>query len=149
MALERTFAMLKPGVLSRRLAGEILSRIERKGFDIVALKMIRISAELAGEHYAEHRNQDFFPSLVEYMTSGPVVAMVLEGDEAVHMLRRFCGPTRAEDAAPGTIRGDYAMHTVLNLIHASDSAEAAEREIARFFTPGEIVRWQDSNIRWI
>jgi len=149
MALERTFTMLKPGVLSRRIAGEILSRIERKGFDIVAARLMRIPRALAETHYAEHRGKPFFDGLVDYITSGPVVAMVLEGDGAVRMLRAMCGPTKAEDAAPGTIRGDYAMHTGLNIIHASDSAESAAREIALFFRPDEILDWQDGNDGWI
>lgn len=149
MALERTFTMLKPGVLSRRIAGEILTRIERKGLTIRALKMMKIDRELAETHYAEHRGKDFFTSLVDYITSGPVVAMVLEGDGAIAMLRRLCGPTKAEDAAPGTIRGDYGMHTNLNIIHASDSPESAARETALFFKPEEILDWEDGNHGWI
>lgn len=149
MALERTFTMLKPGVLSRRIAGEILTRIERKGLTIRALKMMKIDRELAETHYVEHRGKDFFTSLVDYITSGPVVAMVLEGDGAIAMLRRLCGPTKAEEAAPGTIRGDYGMHTSLNIIHASDSPESAAREIGLFFRPDEILEWEDGNHGWI
>lgn len=149
MAMERTFAMLKPGVLSRRIAGEIIARIERKGFDIVGMKLMRVSRTLAEAHYEEHRDKDFFGSLVAYITSGPVLAMVLEGDEAVLMLRKLCGSTRAEEAAPGTLRGDYAMHTGLNIIHASDSPEAAGREISRFFSTEELVDWSDGNLTWI
>lgn len=149
MALERTFTMLKPGVLSRRIAGEILTRIERKGLTIRALKMMKIDRELAETHYAEHRGKDFFTSLVDYITSGPVVAMVLEGDGAIATLRRLCGPTKAEEAAPGTIRGDYGMHTNLNIIHASDSPESAARETALFFKPEEILDWEDGNHGWI
>ncbi len=149
MAVERTFTMLKPGVLARRIAGEIVSRIERKGFDIIAAKLVRIPRALAETHYAEHRGKPFFGELVDYITSGPVFAMVLEGDEAISLLRKLCGPTKAEDAAPGTIRGDYAMHTGLNIIHASDSPSGAEREIALFFKPEEIMDWQDGNDGWI
>ncbi len=149
MAIERTFTMLKPGVLSRRISGEIIARIERKGFDIVGSKLMRISRALAELHYAEHRDKAFFQELVDYITSGPVVAMVLEGDGAVLMLRRLCGSTKAEDAAPGTIRGDYAMHTGLNIIHASDSVASASREIALFFRPEEIIDWKDGNNDWI
>lgn len=149
MSIERTFTMLKPGVLSRRIAGEIISRLERKGFDIVGAKLMRVPRRLAEEHYAEHAGKPFFGELVDYITSGPVVAMVLEGDGAVAMLRSLCGSTRAEDAAPGTIRGDYAMHTGLNVIHASDSAASAEREIGLFFRPDEIVGWKDGNDPWI
>jgi nucleoside-diphosphate kinase len=149
MALERTYAMLKPGVLSRRIAGEIISRIERKGFTIVGLKIMRISRDLAERHYAEHKNKPFFGELVDYITSGPVVAMVLEGEGAVKMLRLMCGATRAEEALPGTIRGDYAMHTNINIIHASDSPEAAAREIGLFFRPEELIDWSDGNKDWI
>ncbi|MHB0897830.1 MAG: nucleoside-diphosphate kinase [Spirochaetales bacterium] len=149
MATERTFTMMKPGVLSRRIAGEILTRIERKGFDIVGMKLMRISRALAEQHYAEHQGKSFFEELVEYITSGPVVAMVLEGESAVRMLRLMCGPTRALEAEPGTIRGDYSMHTQLNIIHASDSAESASREISLFFKPEELIDWKDGNNGWI
>ena len=149
MAPERTFAMLKPGVLSRRAAGEIIGRIERKGFDIVGLKLMRIPRALAEEHYAEHRSKPFFAELVGYITSGPVVLMVLEGEDAVALLRRLCGSTKPLEAAPGTIRGDYAMHTNLNIIHASDSPESAAREIGLFFKPDEILDWKDGNDDWI
>ncbi|PKL23155.1 MAG: nucleoside-diphosphate kinase [Spirochaetae bacterium HGW-Spirochaetae-3] len=149
MATERTFTMLKPGVLSRRITGEIVSRIERKGFDIVAAKLMRVPRAIAEAHYAEHRGKPFFEGLVAYITSGPVVAMVLEGDAAISMLRKLCGSTRAEEAAPGTIRGDYAMHTGLNIIHASDSEESAAREIDLFFRAEEIVDWHDGNDGWI
>ena len=149
MAIERTFTMMKPGVLSRRIAGEILTRIERKGFDIVGMKLMRISRALAEKHYAEHRGKSFFEELVEYITSGPVIAMVLEGESAVQMLRLMCGPTRALEAEPGTIRGDYSMHTQLNIIHASDSAESASREISLFFKPEELIDWKDGNNGWI
>ena len=149
MAIERTFTMLKPGVLSRRIAGEIVTRIERKGFDIVAAKLMRMPRSLAEIHYAEHRGKPFFDELVAYITSGPVFAMVLEGDSVILMLRRFCGSTKADDALPGTIRGDYAMHTGLNIIHASDSPDSAEREIMLFFRPEEIMNWKDGNDGWI
>ena len=149
MAIERTFSMLKPGVLQRRIAGEIVSRIERKGLGIVAAKLMRIPRSLAETHYAEHRGKPFFEELVAYVSSGPVLAMVIEGDGAVSMLRKLCGATKAEEAIPGTIRGDYAMHTGLNVIHASDSVESAAREIALFFEPGEIVDWKDGNDGWI
>lgn len=149
MAIERSFMMLKPGVLARRIAGEILARVERKGFDIVGAKLLRISRELAEAHYAEHRGKEFFRELVAYITSGPVLALVVEGDDAILLVRKLCGPTRAEDAPPGTIRGDYALHTGLNIVHASDSAEAAAREIDLFFRPGELVDWKDGNGDWI
>lgn len=149
MARERTFAMLKPGVLPRRIVGELLGRMECKGLDLVALKLMRIPRDLAETHYAEHRGKPFFGELVDYITSGPVVAMVLEGEDAVAVLRLLCGPTRPLEAPPGTIRGDYAMHITLNVVHASDSPEAAEREIGLFFRPEEILQWKDGNNAWI
>jgi len=149
MAIERTFTMLKPGVLPRRLAGEILSRIERKGLKIIALKMMRISRELAQTHYAEHREKSFFGELVAFIVSGPVLAMVVEGDNAIAQIRRLCGATKVEEALPGTIRGDFAMHTGLNIIHASDSTASAQREIGLFFEESEISPWPDGNDGWI
>jgi len=145
MAIQRTFAMLKPGVLQRRIVGEVLARIERKGLNLVGLKVMTIPATLAANHYAEHKGKSFYDELHSYITSGPVVAMVIEGDDAIQMVRILCGKTNVNDALPGTIRGDYALHTGLNIIHASDSAESAEREINLFFQPGEIISWTDGN----
>lgn len=149
MAVERTFSMLKPGVLQRRLAGEIIARIEGKGLRIVALRMMTVSRSLAESHYAEHREKSFFAELVDFITSGPVVAMVVEGEGAIAQLRRLCGATKVEDAAPGTIRGDFAMHTGLNVIHASDSPAGAEREIGLYFASSEILPWKDPVDAWI
>ena len=149
MAIERTFTMEKPGVVQRRLAGEIISRIERKGLKIVALKMMTIPRSLAETHYAEHREKSFFGELVSFITSGPVVAMVVEGDNAIAQVRKLCGATKVEDALPGTIRGDYALHTGLNIIHASDSTASAEREIGLFFDRSELFAWSDGNDAWI
>jgi nucleoside-diphosphate kinase len=149
MAIERTFTMLKPGVVQRRIAGEIVSRIERKGLKIVGLKMMTITRSLAETHYAEHREKAFFGELVSFITSGPVVAMVVEGEDAIARIRALCGATKVEAALPGTIRGDYAMHTGLNVIHASDSAESAAREVGLFFGAGEIQEWDDGNRGWI
>ena len=137
--MERSFAMLKPEVLQRRLAGEIIGRIEAKGMSILALKQMKISDELCRQHYAEHRDKEFFLPLVRYMTGGPVVAMVLEGENDISRLRLLCGATRVDEAAPGTIRGDYATSTQMNIIHASDSAASAKREISLFFGDGELV----------
>jgi nucleoside-diphosphate kinase len=149
MASERTFSMLKPGVVQRRLVGEILARIERKGLRIIALKMMNITRVLAETHYAEHRNKPFFGELVDFIISGPVAAMVVEADGAISILRKICGATKADEALPGTIRGDFAEHTNLNIIHASDSVESARREIALFFKPEEIFEWKDGNDDWI
>jgi nucleoside-diphosphate kinase len=149
MAIERTFTMLKPGVVARRVAGEIVSRIEKKGLRIVAMKLMQVDRSVAETHYAEHREKPFFGELTGYITSGPVVAMVVEGDNAIAMLRKLCGATKVDDALPGTIRGDYAMHTGMNIIHASDAPASAEREIALYFKPAEIIAWKDGNDGWI
>ncbi len=146
---ERTFAMLKPGVLQRRMAGELLTRIEKKGLSVIALKLIVIPKPLAERHYAEHHGKDFYPGLIAYMTSGPVVAMVIEGRDAVSALRALCGATNPAEAHSGTIRGDYGARTQRNLIHASDSILSAEREIALFFQPQELHAWKDGNDEWI
>jgi len=149
MAMERTFAMLKPGVVQRRLVGEILARLEKKGLDLVALRMMRLDGDLARRHYRALAGKPFFGELLAFMTSGPVIAMVLQGDDAISMLRRICGATTVEEALPGTIRGDFADHTGKNVIHASDSPESAGREIGLFFRPEEILQWEDGNDEWI
>jgi nucleoside-diphosphate kinase len=146
--MERTFVMLKPGVLQRRICGEILTRLERKGLKIIALKLLKMDKSLAETHYAEHRGKDFYEKLVEYTLSGPVMALILEGEEAISVVRRLAGATGLSDAAPGTIRGDYAARTRLNIVHASDSPASAEREIALFFRPDEICPWEDGNREW-
>ena len=146
--MEKTFVMLKPGCLPRRIVGEVLSRFERKGLRIVALKLLRMDKKMVETHYAEHRGKDFYEKLVEYTLSGPVVAAVLEGEEAIVVTRRLAGPTGLADAPPGTIRGDYAARTRLNIVHASDSPESARREIACFFGSGEILEWEDGNGKW-
>ncbi len=131
--------MIKPDGVRRGLTGEILARLEKKGFRIVALKKMRISRELAERHYAEHKEKPFFPGLVEFITSGPVVAMVLEGPGVIAELRKLMGATNPADALPGTIRGDYATTIDENVIHGSATPEDAEREIRLFFREDEIV----------
>lgn len=125
--------MLKPDALKRKLAGEIITRIERKGFTITDMKMMTLTEEILKEHYAHLADQPFFPNLVAYMTSGPVLAMIVEGDEVIQGMRNLMGATKWLEATPGTIRGDYACNTTQNLIHGSDSPENAEIEIKRFF----------------
>lgn len=131
--MERTYIMLKPDALKRGVAGEIISRIEHKGYKIVEAKTMRLGEEILKEHYAHIADKPFFPELVEYMTSGPVLAMIVEGPDVVLGMRILMGATKFEEAAPGTIRGDYAFCTTENLIHGSDSVENAEIEIKRFF----------------
>lgn len=140
--------MLKPGVINRRLVGEVISRLEKKGFKLVGLKMMQVSNELASAHYAEHKDKPFFGELVDYVTSAPVVAMVWQADDCVALIRKFCGPTKPAEAMPGTIRGDYCTHTSKNIIHASDSDESAEREIKLWFKDDELFDWKDENENW-
>ncbi|GAB2669859.1 nucleoside-diphosphate kinase [Gordonia jinhuaensis] len=131
---ERTLVLIKPDGVRRGLVGDIISRIERKGLTLAALELRQIDEDMAGRHYAEHQGKPFFPSLVEFITSGPLVAGVLEGPRAVAAFRQIAGGTDpVEKAAPGTIRADFALETQENLVHGSDSPESAEREIALWF----------------
>jgi len=133
MAVERTYVMLKPDCLKRGLMGEVIARIEKKGYRIIDAKMLRLDGQIVREHYAHIADRSFFPDIMDYMTSGPVLAMIVEGENAVKGLRILMGATKFEEAAAGTIRGDYAFCTSENLIHGSDSAENAAIEIKRFF----------------
>lgn len=148
MSIQRTYAMLKPGILQRRVAGEIINRLEKKGLNLVGIKILQITPEMAKKHYQEHSEKSFFNDLVSYITSAPVVAMVWEGDNAVSLVRKLCGSTSVDESQPGTIRGDYSAHTPINVIHSSDSQESADREIGIFFKPEEIVSWTDNNQCW-
>jgi len=138
MVVEKTFVMIKPDAVKRGLIGEIVSRFERKGLKIKALKMVKLTRERAEQLYSVHRDKPFFNDLVEFVTSGPVVAMVLEGDSAISVVRLLIGSTDARKAAPGTIRGDFALDIQENVVHASDSPESFEREYRVFFSPEEI-----------
>lgn len=131
--LPRTFVLIKPDAVRRGLVGEVLSRFERKGFTVVALKQVQVTPELADQHYAEHVERDFYPPLRTFITSGPSVAVVLAGDEVVEAVRLLNGATDGRKAAPGTIRGDLSLSNRENLVHGSDSAESAAREIALWF----------------
>jgi nucleoside-diphosphate kinase len=148
MSVEKTFVMLKPGVLQRRIAGEVLNRFERKGLKIIAMKLLQMDQKMVEAHYAEHQGRDFYEKLVAYTLSGPVIAMILEGEEAVAVVRRLVGPTNLLEAPAGTIRGDYAALTRLNIVHASDSPTGAAREMALFFRPEELCLWEDGNAQW-
>lgn len=139
MAIERTFAMIKPDGVRRNLVGEVVSRIEAKGFRIVGMKLWLIPRETAERHYGEHVGKPFFESLVSFITSGPVVAMVLEGENAIAEWRKLMGATNPKDAAPGTIRGDLASTIDQNVAHGSDGAATAEREIGIFFRADELL----------
>ena len=147
--MERTLVLLKPDAIQRGLVGEIMSRLERKGLKFVAVKLMVISQELARRHYADHVGKPFFEGLVEFITSGPIIAAVVEGHNAVEVVRGFMGATDPRDAAPGTIRGDLALSIGLNLIHGSDSEESATREVGLFFSPDETVQYSRGIDEWI
>jgi nucleoside-diphosphate kinase len=147
--IERTFAMVKPDGVQRGLVGEVVSRFEKRGVKVCALKMMKIPKELAERHYAEHKGKSFYDSLVSFITSGPVVCMVLEGDNAVTVVRAMMGTTNPQDAPIGTIRGDLAMHTSKNIVHGSDSSESANREIALFFNDYEIQKYERIDDPWL
>lgn len=139
MPVERTLIVVKPDGVRRGLVGEVISRFERKGFRIVALKMLRMDRKLAEEFYSVHRGKHFFEDLVEFVTSGPVVAMVIEGDSAIEVARLMIGATDGRKAAPGTIRGDYSLSIQENVVHASDSKESYEREARLLFSEEELA----------
>ncbi|MBQ2822651.1 MAG: nucleoside-diphosphate kinase [Thermoguttaceae bacterium] len=142
---QRTLVLLKPDCLERRLAGTILARFERKGFRIVGMKLMSVTPEIAAQHYAEHVSKPFYPNLLKYITSDPVVAVCLEGRDVVSVVRKMVGVTKGYLAEPGTIRGDFSISGQKNLVHASDSPESAERETAIFFKPEELVTWKTSD----
>jgi nucleoside-diphosphate kinase len=139
VAVERTLILMKPDAVERRLAGEILGRIERRGFEVRAAKLMRVSRDLGERHYAEHREKPFFGELVEFITSAPTWALVVEGEGAIATLRKTIGATNPAEAEPGSIRGDLATAMPDNLVHGSDSAESAVREIALWFSDDELV----------
>ena len=139
MAVERTLILIKPDAVERSLAGEILDRIERRGFTVVGGKLVRVDAELGKEHYAEHAEKPFFAELVGFITSAPTWALVVEGEGAIATMRRTIGATNPAEAAPGTIRGDFATSMPNNLVHGSDSPESAQREISLWFADHELV----------
>lgn len=147
--MERTFVMLKPGSIQRGLIGSIISRFENRGLKIIAMKMMHVSTELAERHYAEHKGKPFYEDLVSYITSGPIVAMVLEGPHAISIVRKMMGKTDPLESAPGTIRGDYGLFTGKNIVHGSDSAVSAKREIELFFKPEEFSTYRRCDEEWI
>lgn len=149
MKMEKTFLMIKPDGVQRGLIGEMISRFERKGLTLTAAKFATLSRELAETHYAEHKGKDFYEPLLAFITSGPVFAMVWSGDNVIALTRALIGKTNAVEAAPGTIRSDFAVHTNFNLIHGSDSPENAKREIELFFSKEELVDYEHSIQRWI
>jgi len=149
MGKERTFVMIKPDAVQRGFIGEIISRFEKKGIKLVAMKLVAVSRELAEKHYGVHRGKPFFEPTVKYITSSPVVAMVLEGNNAIEMVRGMMGKTDPQQAAMGTIRGDYGQFIGRNIVHGSDSKENAEFEINLWFKPKEIADYKRIDEEWL
>ncbi len=149
MDRERTFIMLKPSTVARGMIGEAVARIEKKGLKIAAMKMTRVTQEKAAKLYAVHKGKPFYDELVKFMTSGPIVAMVIEGDEAVKVMRKLIGATNAKEAEPGTIRGDFALSNQKNAVHASDSVENAKAEMGIFFAAEEILSYNRADEDWV
>lgn len=147
--MERTFIMIKPDGVQRNLVGEVVSRFERKGFTLVGMKLMSVSRELAEKHYDVHKDKPFFGGLVDFITSGPVVAMVWEGDGVVASARMIIGATNPISSPPGTIRGDFGITIGRNLIHGSDAVETAQREIALWFHEAELTSWTPAAQHWL
>ncbi|QEH37540.1 Nucleoside diphosphate kinase [Aquisphaera giovannonii] len=147
--MQRTLVIFKPDCVHRRLVGQILSRFEAKGLAVVGLKLIQVDRALAEKHYAEHAGKPFFEGLIGFITSAPVVVGVLEGNEAITVVRTLLGATNGVAAAPGTIRGDYSSSKQNNLVHGSDSPESAEREIAMWFKAGEVASFTPAGSEWV
>jgi nucleoside-diphosphate kinase len=145
---ERTLVLVKPDAVQRLLVGRIFARLEARGLKLVGLKLVRVDRDLAERHYAVHRSKPFFGSLVDFITSSPLVAAAFEGPNAIAVVRAMVGATRPHEAAPGTIRGDYALETTQNLVHASDGPETAEAELGLWFAAGELVEYERDIDRW-
>lgn len=147
--MQRTLVLLKPDCVQRRLIGRIISRFEEKSLDIVAMKLMQVTPELSKKHYAEHVEKPFYPGLEEFITGAPVVAMIVQGLEAIQVVRDMLGATSGLKAAPGTIRGDFSGSRQMNLVHASDGADAAQREIDLYFTADEIHAFESCMAPWL
>ncbi|MFP5181749.1 nucleoside-diphosphate kinase [Bacillus altitudinis] len=147
--MDKTFLMVKPDGVERQLIGEIVSRFEKKGLQLVGAKLMSIPKEVAEKHYGEHKEKPFFGELVDFITSGPVFAMVWQGEQVVDVTRQMIGKTNPKEALPGTIRGDYGLTVGKNIIHGSDSPESAEREINLFFKQEELTNWDQTISSWI
>jgi len=147
--LERTLVILKPDCVARRLVGQVIQRFEQRGLQIVGMKLMKIRMPLARKMYAEHKGKEFYQPLLRFMTRGPVVVMALRGKDAVAVVRQMLGPTFGPDAPAGTVRGDFGMSKRYNLVHGSDSAKSAKRELALFFKPGELVKSAPPDFDWV
>src|SRR3954466_13378838 len=147
--MDRTLIILKPDAIQRNLSGEIISRFEKKGLQIVGMKLMKISPQLAETHYEAHKARPFYPGLVKFMTSSPVMVIALAGKDVIAIARNMMGATFGSKAAPGTIRGDFGVSNSFNLIHGSDSPEAAQRELGLFFRPEELLEWTPTIQPWV
>jgi nucleoside-diphosphate kinase len=147
--VQRTLLLVKPDGVQRQLVGRVLTRFEERGLKLVGLKLVHVDRQLAEAHYAVHRERPFFAGLVEFITSGPLVAAALEGPNAIAIVRAMNGATRPHEAAPGSIRGDFAIETAQNLVHASDGEETAAAELALWFAPGELLEYEREIDRWV
>lgn len=147
--MERTLVLFKPDCMQRRLAGRILARFEDKGLNLIACKLLQVTPELSRQHYAEHVQKPFYPTLEKFITGSPILAVVLEGLEAIRVVREMLGPTSGLKAPAGTIRGDYSSSRQMNLIHASDGPEAAQREISLYFQPSEVHSYAPTVQPWL
>ncbi len=147
--IERTFSMIKPDAVLRGIVGEVISRIEKKGLKIVGLRMIRVSEDQASRLYAVHREKPFYGELVSFIRSAPVVVMAIEGESAVSVMRKLIGSTDAKEASPGTVRGDFSCSKSMNVIHASDSVENAQKELAIFFGDSDLLGYERLDAKWV
>ena len=147
--MERTLVLLKPDCVQRRLTGRVLARFEEKGLNLIALKLMQVTPELARRHYAEHVHKAWYPNLERFITGGPLVAAIVEGPEAIRVVRTMVGATNGLKADPGTIRGDFSSSQQMNLVHASDGPESAQREMAIFFDPAEIHSYEPTIRPWL
>jgi nucleoside-diphosphate kinase len=147
--MERTLVLLKPDCIQRRLIGRIICRFEEKGLNLIAIKLMRVTPELAHRHYAEHVNKNWYPELEAFITASPIVAMIMEGPEAIRVVREMVGATNGLKANPGTIRGDFGTSQQMNLVHASDGPDAARREIDIFFAAADIQDYKPTICRWL
>jgi nucleoside-diphosphate kinase len=148
MSIQRTLVLCKPDAVQRGVVGQIIARFERKGLKLAGLKMIAVDEDLASRHYAEHLQKPFYPDLRDFITSSPVIAMAIEGENAVEVVRNLMGVTNPQNAASGTIRGDLGLNLTMNLVHGSDSLASAEREVALFFEPDELVDYEMTIGKW-
>ena len=149
MAIETSLVLVKPDGVQRGLVGQVVSRFEAKGLKIVGLKMLKAPRDLLEQHYAVHKERPFFESLLGFMSSGPVVALAVQGEGAIDAIRKVVGPTNGAEAPAGTIRGDYGMSKSFNMVHASDGADTAAYELPLWFAEGELVEWNLDSLRWV